>query len=266
LAGALASSRYGTGKYVYVFKGDGSAYAGGITLQNNVTLWGSGYNGGYNGIPVPGYPIIDGGVDYNITLAANNTIMGCQIQNADYEIYGENVSTVNINHNIIGIDFGIFLVSSGSSTVSATISGNTLLGGSGGGGEGILLVSYGSSTISATISGNTISNGYYGIDLVNFGSSAISASIFRNTLSSNVIGINLGGADSSTFVADIGGGILGSIGYNSIYSSRDYDIENDYFSTIEIKAQHNWWGQVTPDPAKFFGSVDYTLPLTSNPN
>jgi hypothetical protein len=264
LAGALASSRYGTGKYVYVFKGDGSAYTGGITLQNNVTLWGSGYNGGYNDIPVPGYPVINGGGAYSvITLAANNTIMGCQLQNAFYGIYGENVSTVNINHNIIGSStFGISLESSGSSTISATISSNTM---SGNGGEGIILVNLNSSTISATISGNTISNYDTGLDLENFDSSAISASIFRNTISSNIDGIELYDMSSGVLVADIGGGILGSIGYNSIYSNTTiYDIYN--YSAPTVKAQHNWWGQVTPDPTKFYGDVDYSLPLTSNPN
>ena len=39
-----------------------ATYTGGLTLANNVVFWGSGYNGGFNGLTVSGiYPVINGG-------------------------------------------------------------------------------------------------------------------------------------------------------------------------------------------------------------
>lgn len=101
---AFNSSRYGEGKYIYVFKGNASYY-GNYTLANRVTLWGSAYNGGFKGLPTSGYPLIDGeGVGDIITLANNNQVMGLQIQNPGNSskgcIYFGNINYANIHHNI----------------------------------------------------------------------------------------------------------------------------------------------------------------------
>lgn len=141
LQGAFDSSRYGAGKYIYVFKGDGTntgyTNSSGYTLADNVVLWGSGYNGGYKGLSAPGSPKIDGessSVNPVITLGNDNTVMGLDIQHGKQGIYGENISGANIHHNNITNNApakpngnGIYLFFDSVSTFSGfTISNNTI--------------------------------------------------------------------------------------------------------------------------------------------
>ncbi|MBN2483633.1 MAG: DUF1565 domain-containing protein [Candidatus Omnitrophica bacterium] len=140
LAEAFVDPRYGPGMTIYVFEGDGTptGLTGNYILANNVILWGSAYNGGFPDIETTsGYPKIDGGgglVNPIITLANNNTIMGCQIQNnRRYGIYGLNRASVNIHHNYIkdfpqggGGGVPIQLTISNPDTYSYTISNNTI--------------------------------------------------------------------------------------------------------------------------------------------
>ncbi|MFC1804238.1 right-handed parallel beta-helix repeat-containing protein [Candidatus Omnitrophota bacterium] len=202
LAAALASARYigngGTANYVYVFRGNGTytGYQGNFTLDDNVTLWGSGYDGGCKGIPVLGYPIIDGNNSGNvITLADNNTIMGCQIQGSGDDtwlagIYGINVSAANINHNNIidNGDTGIFLKFTDALRHSDFIfTGNTV---SGNGAGGIFMFNQAAGTISDfTFTGNTVTeNTGVGIYMYNDGGGTISDFTFTgNTLSGNTL-------------------------------------------------------------------------------
>lgn len=278
LAEAFLDSRYiglgGTAKYIYVFKGDGTktGYTGNYTLYDNVILWGSGYDGGYKGIPTLGYPIIDGNASGSVvTLANNNTVMGCQIQNSGSlinsdGITGSNLSgTCSIMNNIItniGYD-GIYL--SNYHTLSATISGNTL---SNNNYSGIDLQSSYAAPLYATISGNTISGGSSGI-LYNNISRFISDSpvpyfntISGNTITGNTYGIHIYYHDGANPVLDLGGGSLSSIGQNSIYNNTTYDVDNG-IASLAISAQHNWWGT---SGGTFHGNIDHTNPLSSNPN
>jgi hypothetical protein len=66
-------------------------------------------------------------------------------------------------------------------------------------------------------------------------------------------------------VMDIGTGILGASGNNSIYDNTNFDIDNTVAGTT-ITAENNWWGTATPAAGQFNGNVDYTPWLTSNPN
>ena len=53
--------------------------------------------------------------------------------------------------------------------------------------------------------------------------------------------------------------------YNSIYSNRGaYDIYNA--NATSIQARGDWWGQNPPNTARFYGGVDYTNPLSEDPN
>jgi len=52
--------------------------------------------------------------------------------------------------------------------------------------------------------------------------------------------------------------------HNSIYSNSSYDVYNQ--NSTQICATYDWWGQATPNPARFYGSVDYSHPLSSDPN
>lgn len=304
LSEALSDSRYvgqgATAKVIYVNKGDGTAtgYTGNYTLANNTTLWGSGYDGGYKGISAPGYPIIDGnGAGNVVTLGDSSTVMGTKIQNGYYGIYAESVS-VTIKNNFVtgnisnGIDiksynaspicsvstntvtgnaYGIYLRSYNSSTPSFTVSGNTVTGNTN---NGIVLQSYNSSIISSTISNNKILNNgsgvsnQNGLSLLAKDGTTINASVFHNTITgSNPTAIRIGTTTANyngTYNIDLGGGSLGSVGQNSIYSNTIYDYNN--LQSTTITAQNNWWGQSPPDASKFNGAVDNSNYLSSDPN
>ncbi len=76
-------------KWVYVRQGGGDYNEGNIDLVENITLWGSGYNGGFKGIPVTGYPIISDST-INIENKNNCNVMGLRIT-------GENPGMTRIN-------------------------------------------------------------------------------------------------------------------------------------------------------------------------
>lgn len=240
LAEALSSPRYAQGKYVYVFIGDGTSngYTGEFTLLDDVVLWGSGYNGGYRGLPVYGNPVIDGGgTGVVITLGDNNTIMGCQIQNAENGIMGSDVSTA-IKYN--------------------TITGNT--------GDGIYLRFSGSTIASAVIQGNIINdNAAAGIDINIGGNASFRAKISHNSIFSNKDGVYVGGLSTNSIIIDLGGGALSSEGRNSIYNNSKYNAYTPIVGLI-IKAENNWWGESPPNASKFGGNIDYDPWLTFNPN
>ncbi|MDD2688835.1 MAG: right-handed parallel beta-helix repeat-containing protein [Candidatus Omnitrophica bacterium] len=266
LAEALSSARYAEGKYVYLFRGDGTSngYAGEFTLLDNVILWGSGYNGGYEGLPTSGYPIIDGGGGGAvITLGNNDTIMGCQIQNADLGIFGTDVSTIIKYNRITGNSTdGIYLRSAGGAVISSQILGNIIYDNDG---RGIDIRS-GATNASFVISGNTISgNTTSGIYITLTGNTTFNAKISRNTIFNNADGVTVSGSSTNPVTIDLGAGGLLSEGYNSIYGNSNYNVDNSV-DGLTIKAENNWWGQSQPSAAKFNGNVDYDPWLTFNPN
>jgi hypothetical protein len=193
LAEAFTSARYigvgGSAKYIYVSKGDGTAtgYTGNYTLANNVILWGSGYDAGFRGLPSSGYPVIDGGAGVGniITLANNNTVMGCQLQNSNgYGIYGLNKTGALLQHNYLQtfpVKSPIYLTYNAAGNYSGTVSYNTILGSAG----VDSLYIYGANANVATsfaISNNTLSNGNSGIFLRYDSSSAGTFIISNNTI------------------------------------------------------------------------------------
>ena len=68
-------------KWVYVRKGSGN-YNEGVNLKSGITLWGSGYDGGFKGVSATGYPVIDGEENVNrpinILNANNVKVMGLE--------------------------------------------------------------------------------------------------------------------------------------------------------------------------------------------
>jgi hypothetical protein len=183
LNNALLDSRYigkgGTAKYVYIFKGDG-VYNDSCNLADNAILWGSGYDGGFKGIPVRGYPIINGG---EIDLGNNNTVMGLEMQNGHVAIYGRNVSNVVITHNNISNyeDQGIEIDITEGTVSNLVISHNNFLFV----GNNAIIIFYDSVSSGLVISQNTFStsNGYAGIQLSGLGTIsdvAISQNTFNN--------------------------------------------------------------------------------------
>ncbi len=171
LAAAFGSSRYGAGAYVYVAEGDGTntgyTSSSGYTLADEVVLWGSGYNGGYKGLPATaGYPKLDGdnsAVNPVITLADNNTVMGLDIQHGYNGIYGENINGADIHHNTIAnnLENGVYLLfNDGESHSGFTCAGNTITGNvmqTYYGGNGILVQNNAGSLADFTFTDNNIS-------------------------------------------------------------------------------------------------------------
>ena len=239
LAEAFDSPEYTEGATIYVFKGDGTAngYTGNYTLSNNVILWGSGYHGGLKYLPTQGYPVIDGEDNlYTITLAENNTIMGCQIQNgASAGIYaGASPRALEVSHNILKYDSapGSFLVSiltnsENSSLVisdnifnglsldnniigvifscsgatkshSVEINRNTFLNC-----DNALYVLSSAQDTSLTVADNTFSGSEYNIYITSSMNNVFNAAIYRNTITGGDPGhsgirISFGGTSSGT--------------------------------------------------------------------
>ena len=299
LAEALSDPRYQDGTWVYVAKGDGTkdGYTGSFTLADNTVLWGEGYQ--CYGLGGAGYPIIDGNAaDKTITLGQGNTVMGLQIQNGNHGIYAENITSLEIEHNIItnngtpygsGISLirndgntcfalidsntissnggnGISIQSENFSTLSCTISRNTINLNSGSGISQIsgALISGDTSSLASTFSGNTISgNSSNGITLQTNWATTMPTIVTRNKIYSNGSdGIELDDLGTSVLTLDIGGGELNSEGYNSIYSHSGYAINNN--TLLTVKAENNWWGR-TPPLAADFKKVDYAPWLNSDP-
>ena len=243
LQGALSTvgAGAGSGKRIYVFRGDGTntgyKSSSGYTLVDDLILWGSGYNGGYKGLPVTtGYPMIDANssaVNPVLILANNNTVMGLDLEHGKYGIYELNKSGASILYNNIAntSNSGIYVQNATSSTFSDfTFTGNTLTGNGGTAGsiavwnstngtisdftltnntitgsteDGIYVVNSTTGTISGfTFTGNSITaNSKYGVCLYNVAGGAMSDFTFNdNTITKNGwYGVNVYNAASGTF-------------------------------------------------------------------
>lgn len=203
-------------KWVYVSKGNAD-YAENLILTDDVTVWGSGYNGGFNGISAPGNPVVDGGgpaADV-FTLADGNTVMGFTIQNGLRGIYGQDISGTTVDHNTItdNAQEGILLDLGGATIGTYTISNNTTSANSGW--AGIELYAHTNANVNVAVNNNT------SIDNINTGApwfldpeptntdsgrgirvdsddnAVVSGSISRNTTSNNDLhGIIVTGSES----------------------------------------------------------------------
>ena len=158
LTSALASPLYTSIKSIYLFRGDGTAYTGNYTLSAGTKLWGSAYSGNY-GIPVSGYPIIEGtGTNNTLNINSNSDIAGCQItgSGSNNAIYGSNLQNVTIHNNLItGNKNGIYIDSAAGNIV---VAGNTIINNSD---KGI----YGYNITDTAFMDNIIQNNKRGIEL-----------------------------------------------------------------------------------------------------
>ena len=79
----------------------------------------------------------------------------------------------------------------------------------------------------------------------------------------NDIGVIISVPAGGNNQVDFGGGELDSEGQCSIYNNGFYDLAYD--GTTTMQAEYNWWGSATPNPAQFFGNIDYTPWLSEEP-
>jgi len=257
-------------KWVYVRKGND--YNELVTLTNSVTLWGAGYNGGFNGITATQNPVLDGtglaaGSD-NLTLGNNNTVMGLTIQTGQLHNIHVNDKTGDvIKYNTIqnATASGILLEDSS----NVTIEHNTL---SSNGDTGIDIegTATGKNISNIVIQNNTISsNVVQGMVIETVAGSISNIVIQNNIIASNVTaGLFIGNFGTGVSV-DIGGGSSGSRGYNSIYSNN-VGADQIWNNVSGTTAKYNWWGTATPTNALVYDTtataVSYTPYLTSDPN
>jgi len=88
----------------------------------------------------------------------------------------------------------------------------------------------------------------------------------RNRFRYNVgYGLYVGAAAGASTYALNFGSVLGTIGNNSIFGNG-IDARANPQVARQLMAQGNWWGTATPLPGQFEGQVDYTAPLTEDPN
>jgi hypothetical protein len=209
------------GQWVYVEGRNTTPYAANLTLPNGITLWGSGYNGGFNGLPVSGiYPIINGNgsaAPYGIILGNNNAVMGMQITGTTSAgIYSNSANNANISYNIVSNNSGNGIeLDQSSGNLNATLKGNTVNGNS----DGIYLNTTGGGNITATLNGNMVSgNSSVGIGLSS--GSGLTATLTGNQVNNNddgieavsigVMTVTLTGneANNNLGVSGLGGGIV----------------------------------------------------------
>ncbi len=213
--------------WVYVKEGSGDYAA--VTLTDDVTLWGSGYDGGYSGLSVSGvYPVIDG-VATGVTLADNNTVMGFEITgNTTAAVYSTAASTANINHNIITANTGDGIrLFPAAGDLTATITDNTLTGNTG---YAVNLVSVSGTTMTTTMSGNTLPE------------------------------TRVGFASNSVTTADLGTGLIwasdgAEAGCNDGLADLDFDAAAAWASALDFGGYSDWR---MPTIAELEGILDHT--------
>lgn len=152
-------------KWVYVREGSGS-YIEGVNLRSGITLWGSGYNGGFAGILNTDYPVIDG-EDLSCLVIENIndcTVMGLSVKDSIFGVVQiANSQNIVINRCVISENHlqggGLYIRSGDGQTVSGiTITGNTFLNNAS---AGVYVESIGGDDTALiediTISGNNLS-------------------------------------------------------------------------------------------------------------
>jgi len=103
--------------------------------------------------------------------------------------------------------------------------------------------------------------------LVSLADGSLSANVSKNIIKDGQgYGIWLDCDDEATLSADLGGGVLQSEGFNSIYNNMLGGIGIEDAGVGHQTAKYNWWGQAD-DPASLIeGDIDYIPWLTENPN
>ncbi len=221
------------------------------------------------------------------------TISGNQINNnSNHGIELDNTNgivTATISGNTIdsNVEAGIRSYTLQNGTTTLTITGNDIINTSRANGDptaGIMLDNgyaspLGPGNLTATVDYNRISdNTHHGVLVRHalFGGET-KLSMSRNIIKNNgAIGEFAGDGvqlwNSGTLTADLGGGILGAEGYNSIYDNLDTDLNNDGIPgdspDATVSALNNWWGKTPPGSTQFKQvPISLRIPyLSTNPN
>jgi len=123
----------------------------------------------------------------------------------------------------------------------------------------------------AVVAGNTISNSLHpslgGLLLVAQEDGSLSTRVSTNVIEGGLgYGVWLDRDIEATLIADLGGGPLGSEGYNSIANNQLGGIGIEDENVGSQTAKFNWWGQADDPGSLIQGDIDYTPWLTEAPN
>ena len=272
-------SEFGAGVVFYMYS---TSTMSNITVTNNTfsnngnanVYFNNVSSGTIDNITVSNNSCLDSGDGISFTNRSTGTISNVAVSNntcsnnTDVGIYfrtnTSNLSGITISNNTCsGNIYGIYLVNLGAGDISdVVVSANTCSDNSI---SSIVFWNDGiGSFLEGEISNNNSSGTSFGIELYNNNTGTLSSKVASNILTDNFYNLRIKNSGGGTLIADLGGGALSSFGHNSIYNSSSYEIYN---LSSTVTAENNWWGQTTgPDPAKFFGDVDYTPWLTTNPN
>jgi hypothetical protein len=180
-------------KWVYVREGS-SAYEENVALNDDLTLWGSGYNGGFNGITATGYPVI---TEYDdiVVLADKNTVMGLRILGVEEDTANRGIvnsaltTTGTIKYNIINVaGSGVAFNNNLAEMHDFVISNNTFLP-YGDWGWSAVDLSYNAGTITNFTIANNICDDLIGaitLSWNNFGSEISGVTISGNRINNNL--------------------------------------------------------------------------------
>ncbi len=185
----------------------------------------------------------------------NSQIQNSTIEKANYAIFC-NASKPTIYHNTIALNnYGVYCQYSSHPYINDNyITDNDYYG------------IYLTQTCNPYIRHNAISsNGGKGVQCLNSSSPNLIGKSTSESYGANEIIQNEGhGVTAQTNSnPNLGTATSGSLqGYNDIYNNAGKQVSN-YTAGITIYAKKTWWGTPAPVPSLFYGSVNYTSPLST---
>ena len=178
-------------------------------------------------------------------------ILDNEIDNAFFRaIWLESVSTSSMTSYVRGNEvynssLGIVLNAQGTSTHTAEISNNYSHDNTGNGFHFGSSVAGSDAHMDYTVSDNrSEGNGGHGMFAVVGINASGEMAMSGNIISGNASrGVNIVNSSSDVLVVDLGGGVLGAVGGNSIYGNAGFEVFNS--SGLSVSAENNWWGVAT---------------------
>jgi hypothetical protein len=211
---SLALSNSSAGDVIYVLPGIGTAYVGGITLQDNQQLLGSGVAHIVDKIKIPRLTDVFPTITGVVTLSNNNTVSGFQFQNSSTtlvttnSVNGQNISNFKSAHNfyIGGIGtFTTFPAGISLANVSGTIiiDDDAFVNVGNGFGYGVTLI--GTSGVTTVV----ISNSTFSCDSIDDAGQGSGINVTDGDIGNTILNI------TNVFVQGFQGGIIVNHGSNN---------------------------------------------------
>lgn len=228
-------ARFDDGVWVYVFSEDDTADVYNnvsLDLPDNSVFWGQGYRFRNLGGDGP-RPVLEGTGYWDeavLTLGDNNEVMGLEIANGGYGIYGEDITTAYIHDNTLwGNRSGVYLINRGSGDMDFRVEENTIIGNE----SGVSLSNEGSGSADVKIERNYITRSFAGVSVHNSGSGTLTIEAKNNYIGDSI--------DVGVLYNNSGSGILnGLIVDNTITRGNSgVDFANDTGGTLNAKLVGN---------------------------